>query len=59
MKHNDLRLSQTDEVEAVEEVELTDSFPYMLIVASMAVITIMHLILYPLAQDFARYFSSH
>lgn len=54
MKENNLPLSQTEEV---EEIELTDSFPYMLIIASFAVITFMHLILYPLAKSFASIFA--
>ncbi|MFG1592244.1 hypothetical protein [Halobacteriovorax sp. CON-3] len=55
MRH-DINLAHSDKAN-VEEVELTNSFPYMLLIASMAVITIMHLILYPLAKQFAANFA--
>ncbi|MFG1499845.1 hypothetical protein ABMA70_06495 [Halobacteriovorax sp. XZX-3] len=54
---NDFNLVHSENANGnAEEIELTNSFPYMLLIASMAVITIMHLILYPLAKQFAARF---
>lgn len=56
MRQHDVNLGHGTNATSAEEFELTNSFPYMIIVTSFAVITIMHLLINPMAKQFANQF---